>query len=46
MGSPKLSPRVHIPPGIVHGAKRRLRVLVVGIPTMAEDDLFFPEDSG
>ena len=34
---------VHIPPGVVHGAKGRMRVLVVGIPTMAEDDLFFPD---
>lgn len=34
---------VHIPPGVVHGAKGRMRVLVVGIPNMAEDDLFFPE---
>ncbi len=37
---------VHIPPGVVHGAKGRMRVLVVGIPTMAEDDLFVPEESG
>ena len=34
---------VHIPPGVVHGAKGRMRVLVVGIPDIAEDDLFFPE---
>lgn len=33
---------VHIPPGVVHGAKGRVRVLVVGIPDIAEDDLFFP----
>jgi len=33
---------VHIPPGIVHGAKGRMRVLVVGIPDIADDDLFFP----
>lgn len=33
---------VHIPPGVVHGAKGRMRVLVVGIPDIAEDDLFFP----
>lgn len=36
---------VHIPPGVVHGAKGRMRVLVVGIPTMAGNDLFFPEES-
>jgi quercetin dioxygenase-like cupin family protein len=34
---------VHIPPGVVHGAQGRMRVLVVGIPDIAEDDLFFPE---
>jgi len=34
---------VHIPPGVVHGAKGRVRVLVVGIPDIAEDDLFFPD---
>lgn len=34
---------VQIPPGVVHGAKGRMRVLVVGIPDMSEDDLFFPE---
>ena len=34
---------VHIPPGVVHGAKVRMRVLVVGIPDIAEDDLFFPK---
>lgn len=34
---------VHIPPGVVHGAKGRMRVLVVGIPDIAEDDYFEPE---
>jgi quercetin dioxygenase-like cupin family protein len=34
---------VHIPPGVIHGAEGRMRVLVVGIPDIAEDDLFFPE---
>lgn len=33
---------VHIPPGVVHGATGRMRVLVVGIPDIKEDDLFFP----
>jgi quercetin dioxygenase-like cupin family protein len=33
---------VHIPPGVVHGAKGRVRVLVVGIPDIADDDLFYP----
>ena len=36
---------VHIPPGVVHGAKGRMRVLVVGIPDIGEDDLFFPDSS-
>ncbi len=35
---------VHIPPGVIHGARGRMRVLVVGVPDIAEDDLFFPED--
>lgn len=34
---------VHIPPGVVHGAVGRMKVLVVGIPDIADDDLFFPE---
>lgn len=34
---------VHIPPGVVHGARGRMRVLVVGIPDIGDDDLFFPE---
>jgi len=34
---------VHIPPGVVHGAKGRMRVLVVGIPDIADGDVFFPE---
>ena len=33
---------VHIPPGVVHGAVGRMRILVVGIPDIADDDLFFP----
>jgi mannose-6-phosphate isomerase-like protein (cupin superfamily) len=31
---------VHIPPGVVHGARGRMRILVVGIPDIAEDDYF------
>ena len=31
---------VHIPPGVVHGARGRMRVLVVGIPDIAENDYF------
>jgi quercetin dioxygenase-like cupin family protein len=37
---------VHIPPGVVHGAVGRMRVLVVGIPDIADDDLFFPDEEG
>lgn len=36
---------LHIPPGVVHGAKGRMRVLVVGIPDISDDDLYFPEAS-
>jgi quercetin dioxygenase-like cupin family protein len=35
---------LHIPPGVVHGAQGRMRVLVVGIPDIADDDIFFPEN--
>ena len=34
---------VHIPPGVVHGAKGRMRVLVVGIPDIAEEDIFYSD---
>ena len=34
---------LHIPPGVVHGARGKMRVLVVGIPDMSDDDLFYPE---
>ena len=34
---------VHIPPLVVHGARGRMRVLVVGIPDIAEDDYFDAE---
>lgn len=35
---------VHIPPGVVHGARGKMRVLVVGIPDIAEDDYFEPDE--
>ena len=35
--------RVHIPPGVVHGARGKMRVLVVGIPDIAESDYFEAE---
>lgn len=31
---------VHIPPGVIHGARGRMRILVVGIPDIADDDYF------
>src|SRR6185503_13626525 len=31
---------VHIPPGVIHGARGRMRVLVIGIPDIAEADYF------
>jgi quercetin dioxygenase-like cupin family protein len=34
---------VHIPPGVVHGARGRMRVLVIGVPDISDGDLFFPE---
>ena len=33
---------VHIPPGVVHGARGRMRILVVGIPDISADDYFEP----
>ena len=33
---------VQIPPGVVHSAQGRMRVLVAGIPDISEEDLFFP----
>lgn len=35
---------VHIPPGVVHGAVGRMKVLVVGIPDISDEDLYFPEE--
>ena len=35
---------VHIPPGVVHGARGRMRVLVTGIPDIGDDDIFFTAD--
>ena len=37
---------VHIPPGVVHGARGQMRVLVIGIPDIADDDCFEVESSG
>jgi mannose-6-phosphate isomerase-like protein (cupin superfamily) len=36
---------VHIPPGVIHGARGQMRVLVVGIPDIAEDDYFEAEEA-
>jgi mannose-6-phosphate isomerase-like protein (cupin superfamily) len=35
---------VHIPPGVVHGAQGRMRVLVVGIPDIADDDFYLMDE--
>ena len=34
---------VHIPPGVVHSAKGRVRVLVIGMPDIADDDLYWAD---
>jgi hypothetical protein len=34
---------VHIPPGVIHGARGRMRILVVGLPDISDEDLYFPE---
>jgi mannose-6-phosphate isomerase-like protein (cupin superfamily) len=35
---------VHIPPGVIHGARGRMRVLVIGVPDIADEDLYFPDE--
>ena len=35
---------VHIPPGVIHCARGRMRVLVVGVPDIADEDLYFPDE--
>ena len=35
---------VHIPPGVVHAARGRLRLLVIGVPEICEEDTFDLED--
>ena len=35
---------VHIPPGVVHGAVGKMRVLVVGIPDIDDSDVFYVDD--
>lgn len=34
---------VHIPPGVVHTARGRMKALIVGIPDISDDDLYFPD---
>ena len=34
---------IHIPPGVVHGATGRMRVLVVGIPDIDDADVHYPD---
>ncbi len=36
---------VHIPPGVVHGARGRMRVLVIGIPDIDDSDYFEADDA-
>ena len=36
---------IHIPPGVVHGAIGKMRVLVIGIPDIDDADVFYPDDS-
>jgi mannose-6-phosphate isomerase-like protein (cupin superfamily) len=32
---------IHIPPGVVHGAVGKMRVLVVGIPDIDDSDVYY-----
>jgi len=34
---------IHIPPGVIHGATGKMRILVVGIPDIDDGDLFYPD---
>ena len=34
---------IHIPPGVIHGAVGKMRVLVVGIPDIDDSDVFYPD---
>jgi mannose-6-phosphate isomerase-like protein (cupin superfamily) len=36
---------VHIPPMVVHGAVGKMRVLVIGIPDIDDDDYYLPDDA-
>ena len=33
----------HIPPGVVHSSTGKLKVFVVGIPQINDNDLYFPD---
>jgi mannose-6-phosphate isomerase-like protein (cupin superfamily) len=35
---------VHVPPGVIHGARGRMRVLVVGVPFIADEDIYYPDE--
>lgn len=35
---------IHIPPGVVHGAIGKMRVLVIGIPDIDDSDVYFVEE--
>lgn len=37
---------IHIPPGVVHGARGKMRILVVGIPDIDDADIFYPDSGG
>jgi mannose-6-phosphate isomerase-like protein (cupin superfamily) len=32
---------IHIPPGVVHGANGKMRVLVIGIPDIDDSDIYY-----
>ena len=34
---------IHIPPGVVHGAVGKMRVLVIGIPDIDDSDVYYVE---
>jgi len=35
---------VHIPPGVIHASRGRMRALIIGIPDICDDDVYLVED--
>ena len=33
---------VHIPPGVIHGTRGKMKALIIGMPDIRDDDVYFP----